>query len=141
MKLDPEDYPLWGNLGDAYYWSDGKRTEAREAYGKAIRLGEERLRVNPQDAEALSYVAMYHAMREEKAAALKQLQASLRINDKSPDLLLNAGIVYAQLGDSKRAMEILQRAVAGGVPGSSLRDTPNFNELKDKAEFQKLLER
>jgi tetratricopeptide (TPR) repeat protein/TolB-like protein/predicted Ser/Thr protein kinase len=141
VKLDPEDYPLWGNLGDAYYWSDGKRAEAQEAYGKAIRLGQERLRVNPHDAEVLSYVAMYHAMRGENAAALKQLQASLGINDKSTDLLLNAGIVYAQLGDSKRAMEMLQKAVAGGVPGSSLRDMPNFDGLKDQAEFQQLLKR
>jgi len=53
-RLDPEDYPLWENLGDAYYWSDGKRAEAQEAYGKAIRLGEERLRVNPRDAEVLN---------------------------------------------------------------------------------------
>jgi tetratricopeptide (TPR) repeat protein len=141
VKLDAEDYSLWGNLGDAYYWSEGKRAEAREAYGKAIRLGEDRLRVNPQDAEALSYVAMYHAMRGEKAAALNKLQASLRLNDKSPDLLLNAGIVYAQLRDAKRAVETLQKAVAAGVSGASLRDTPNFEGLKDKAEFQELLQR
>ena len=97
--------------------------------------------MNPQDAEALSYVAMYHAMRGEKAAALKQLPAALRLNGKSPDLLLNAGIVYAQLGDSKRAMEMLQNAVAAGVSAASLRDTPNFERLKDTAEFRALLQR
>jgi tetratricopeptide (TPR) repeat protein len=80
-------------------------------------------------------------MREEKTAALKNLQASLRINDKNPDLLLNAGIVYAQVGDSKRAMEVLRKAIAAGVSGTSLRDTPNLDGLKDNAEFQELLKR
>jgi serine/threonine protein kinase/tetratricopeptide (TPR) repeat protein len=140
VKLDPEDYPLWGNLGDAYYWSEGKRVQAREAYGKAIRLGEDRLRVNPRDADALSYVAMYYAMLSEKAAALKNLQAALRLNDKNPDLLLNAGIVYAQLGDSNRAVDTLRKAVAAGVPKASLRDTPNFEVLKSNADFQELLQ-
>jgi tetratricopeptide (TPR) repeat protein len=66
VKLDPKNYLLWGNLGDAYYWAPGRRQQAAGAYGKAIALGEERRRVNPNDADLLSNLAMYHAMRGEK---------------------------------------------------------------------------
>src|SRR5246127_1201542 len=52
-RLDPPNYVFWGNLGDAYYWAPGRREEAAAAYAKAIVLGEEKLRVNPRDAEAL----------------------------------------------------------------------------------------
>jgi tetratricopeptide (TPR) repeat protein len=39
VQLDPKNYLSWGNLGDAYYWSPGRRTEAADAYGRAIALG------------------------------------------------------------------------------------------------------
>ncbi len=66
-QLDPRNYVLWGNLGDAYYWAPGRRADAMAAYGKGIALAEEKLRVNPRDAEALRSLAVYHAMRAQHA--------------------------------------------------------------------------
>jgi serine/threonine-protein kinase len=44
VKLNDQVYVVWGNLGDAYYYS-GKRREAAFAYQKAVTLASERLRV------------------------------------------------------------------------------------------------
>ena len=141
VKLDEKDYQMWGNLGDAYYWSPGQRPQARQAYKRAIALGEERLRVNPRDFEILGYVAMYHAMCEERKPAIENLDAALRLNPKSPDLLFTAGIVYQQLGETSLALDSLERAVAGGISPTTLRDTPNFDNLRDNTRFLRLIER
>ncbi len=140
-RLDPQNYVLWGNLGDAYYWAPGRRAEAAAAYGKGIGLGEEKLRVNPRDAEVLSSLAMYHAMREERKPALDNLDAALRLSPKSPGLLFNAGITYQQLGDTPRALDSLEKAVAAGISPAALRDTPNFDGLRAHPRFLKLIQR
>lgn len=140
VKLDENDYQMWGNLGDAYYWSPRMRSEALNAYGKAIALGEEKLRVNPRDSEVLSYLAMYHAMRLERQPAIANLDSALRLNPKSPDLLLTAGIVYQQLGDTRRALDAVEKALAGGVSPATLSDTPNFDTLRNNPRFLKLIQ-
>ena len=140
-RLDPPNYVFWGNLGDAYYWAPGKHAEAAAAYGKAIVLGEEKLRVNPRDAEVLGSLAMYHAMREERKAALDNLEAALHLSPKSPDLLFNAGITYQQLGDTQRALDSLEKAVAAGISPATLRDTPNFDGLRANPRFLRLIQR
>ena len=140
-QLDPSNYVFWGNLGDAYYWTPGRRAEAAAAYGKGIALGEEVLRVNSRNAEALSSLAMYHAMRGERKAALDNVDAALRIKPKSPDLLFNAGIAYVQAGETQRALEVLEKAVEAGISPATLRDTPNFDGLRANPRFLKLIQK
>ena len=140
VKLDDTDYQMWGNLGDAYYWSQGRREDALKAYGRAIVLGEELLRVNPRDAEVLGYVATYHAMREERQLALDNLNKALRLGPGSADLFFDAGIVYVQLGDVPHALDAIEKAAAGGISSSTLSDTPNFDTLRSSARFQKLIQ-
>jgi tetratricopeptide (TPR) repeat protein len=141
VRLDEKNYLLWGNLGDAYYWAPGRRAEAARAYGRAIALGEEKLRINPRDAEVLSSLALYHAMEGERKPALDNLDAALRLKPKSPELLFNAGIVYQQLGDTQRALEALDKAVAGGISPATLGDTPNFDGLRANPKFLRLIQR
>jgi eukaryotic-like serine/threonine-protein kinase len=140
-QLDPPNYVFWGNLGDAYYWAPGRRAEATAAYGKAIALGQEKLRVNPREAEVLSSLAMYHAMRGERKPALDKLDGALRLKPKSPDLLFNAGIVYQQLDDTPHALDALEKAVAAGISPATLRDTPNFDGLRANSRFLRLIQR
>jgi Flp pilus assembly protein TadD len=140
-QLDPKNYLMWGNLGDAYYWTPGRRAEAAGAYAKGIALGEEKLRFNPRDAEVLSSLAMYYAMRGEKKPALDDLEVALRLSPKNPDLLFNAGIVYQQLGDTQRALDALETAVAAGISPATLRDTPNFDGLRANPRFLGLIQR
>jgi len=140
VKLDEKSYVVWGNLGDAYYWTPGRRPEAAAAYGTAIKLGEEALRVNPRDAQLLSSLAMYHAMRGERKAALEYLGASLRLQPRNPGLLFNAGLTYQQLGETKQALEALEKAVSMGIAPGMLRDTPNFDGLRDNPRFARLME-
>jgi tetratricopeptide (TPR) repeat protein/TolB-like protein/predicted Ser/Thr protein kinase len=140
VKLDEKDYILWGNLADAYYWTPGSRAQAAGAYEKAIALANQHRRVNPHDAPLLGYLAEYHVMRGDRKLALTNLEACLRLQPNSPDMLLNAGIVYQQLGETNRALDALERAVSLGLSPELLRDTPNFDSLHDNLRFTKLIQ-
>jgi serine/threonine-protein kinase len=139
VKIDQRNYVMWGNLGDAYFWTPGRRPDATAAYGNAIALGAEDLRHNPHDAQLLAYLGAYHAMRDERKPALDNLDASLRLQPKSPDLLFTAGIAYQQLGDPNRALDALEKAVSLGFSPETLRDTPNFDALRDNPRFLELI--
>lgn len=98
------------------------------------------MHVNPRDAQLLSSLGMYYAMRGERKAALENLDASLRLLPKNPDILFNAGITYQQLGDTKRALDMLEQAVSLGVSPEMLRDTPNFDALQENPRFIRLIQ-
>jgi serine/threonine-protein kinase len=138
VLLSPKEYVMWGNLGDAYFWTPGRRAEGAGAYRKAILLATDALKVNSRDAAALSSVSLYLSMLGQRGAAVDYLQRALRIEPKRPDLLLNAAIAYEQLNEEGKALDYLGKSVAAGLPPESLRDLPNFDNLRDKPRFKKL---
>jgi tetratricopeptide (TPR) repeat protein len=87
----------------------------------------------------LSSVSLYHAMLGDRREALDYLQRALRIEPKRPDLLLNGAIANQQLGDEEQALNYLEKSVAAGLPPDSLRDLPNFDSLREKPRFKKLV--
>src|SRR2546430_9784938 len=104
-------------------------------------MGNEELRVDPRDAEVLRSLTMYHPMRGERKPTLDKLEGALGVSPKNPALLFNAGITYEQLGDTQHAIDALEKAVAGGISGATLRDTPNFDSLRANPRFMKLTQR
>ncbi len=137
--LDPGNYELWGNLGDAYYWAPGLRDRAPAAYRKAIALAEEKRKINPRDANLLSYLAGYYAMVGERRPALDRIRAALRLAPREGEVHYYAALVYLQLGETSRAMDALEHAIAAGYPAATVRDTPNFEALKVNPRFAALV--
>jgi tetratricopeptide (TPR) repeat protein/predicted Ser/Thr protein kinase len=138
-RLDPESFELWGNLGDAYYWAPGLRERAPAAYRKAVALAEKRRKVNPRDADTLGYLAGYYAMLGEPRQARGLIAEALRLAPRTGEVLYSAALVYAQLGELPRAVTALEHAVAAGYPAATIRDTPNFQALKDNPRFTALV--
>jgi tetratricopeptide (TPR) repeat protein/predicted Ser/Thr protein kinase len=138
-QLDPKNYVVWGNWGDAYYWAPGHREQAAAAYREAIALAENALHVNANDTLALSCTSVYHAMLGERAPALEFMRRAMRIEPKRPDVLLNSAIVYEQLGEHQQALDALEKAVAAGLDPAQLQQLPNFGRLRDQSRFQELL--
>jgi len=137
--LDPGSYELWGNLGDAYYWAPGMRDRSGVAYRKALSLGEEQRKVNPRNANLLSYLAGYHAMLGEVKAANESISEALRLMPRDPEVLYYAALVYAQLHDREKAIDALQRSIAAGYSVSAVRDTPNFAVLENDPRYRALI--
>ena len=139
VKLAGGDYSMWGDLGDAYFWAPGKRSQAAIAYRKAIELAHESLQVNPRDAAALSSLALYHAMLGETPEALTTLKQALALAPADANVLLTAGLAYNQLGKVEEALGCLERARAAGLSVTLVRDDPRFENLRSQPRFQKLL--
>jgi serine/threonine-protein kinase len=139
VKLGKRIAVLWWNLGDGYYWTPGKRSQAASAYQQAIVLAREDLRVNAQDAQALGISAICHAMLGEKKAALDALHQALRLSPGDAVLRFKAALVYNQFGDRPQALEWLKQARAAGLPASRLRNTPNLDSLRTDPRFSPLL--
>jgi serine/threonine protein kinase/Flp pilus assembly protein TadD len=138
-KLDSQNYEIWGNLGDAYYWTPGMRDRAPSAYRTALALGEEQRKINPRDARMLSYLAGYHAMLGEKSKAQSRIDEAGKLAPHDPEVLYYAAIVYLQAGDQKKSLGALENAVAAGYPASAIRDTPNFSVLQNDPRFRALV--
>jgi eukaryotic-like serine/threonine-protein kinase len=136
LKSNKSSWLGWGNLGDAYYWAPGKRQQASNAYGEAIRLANEKLQVNPRDGRALAYRATYLALLDKKEDALASLQKAVSDSPKDPDVLFRAALVYNHLGDMDHMLEFLKRAFALGASPDWVRDTPDFDHVRTDPRFQ-----
>ena len=138
LKLDSRDYRVWGNLGDAHYWTPGNRDAASSAYRKAITLVKEGLRVDPRDPYLLSNLAAYEAMVGERAASLDALQKALDVAPGDSEVRFRAAVVHNQFADTNATLGWLERAVSAGYSTAKVKDSPNFDALKSSPRYQHL---
>jgi tetratricopeptide (TPR) repeat protein len=141
LKLDDRDSLIWGNMGDALYWTPGRRHEAESAYRKAISIASSKLQVNPRDATLLAFVATYHAMLEDRNSATTFVQHALELAPKDAEVSFRAALVYNHFGDTATTLSFLEKAIAAGYPAAAIRDTPDFDPLRDNPRVQALLTR
>lgn len=139
LRLDDRDSLIWGNLGDALYWAPSRRPEATAAYRKAISLGQAKLLINPRDANLLAFLATYKAMTGEKAAATADVQHAIDLAPSDADVHFRAALVYNHFDQVERTVASLEKAVAAGFPAAAIRDTPDFDHLRDNPRIQALL--
>lgn len=140
LKYNDRDPDMWGNLADAYQFS-GQKSKAAEAFRKQLALVNQQLQVNPNDAERQGDAAGCYASLGEKADALTHLARSLELGRGDKDLLFNAAVVYKDLGETGEALEWLQKAFVAGYSASIVRDSPEFDDLRNNPQFQDLLGR
>ena len=139
LKIDDKDWLNWGNLGDTLYQIPARRTDSLAAYQKAIQLARPRLEVNPKDSFALAFTADYYAMLEQDSQARAQIARALEIAPADADVLFRAAILYNHFGDKEKTLEYLTKSVAAGYSRTVIRDTPDFDHLRDEPRFRTLL--
>ena len=136
LKIDPTDWQNWGSLGDALFQIPTRRAEALAAYQKAVELANARLEVNPRDASVLAATADYCAMLEREKVARERLAHALEIAPTDPDVLFRAAILYNHFGDRENTLNFLAKSIGAGYSRTVIRDTPDFDHLKDDARFR-----
>src|SRR6266478_918651 len=139
LKIDPKDWQNWGNLGDTLFEVPARRAEARSAYQKAIELAKTRLEVNPRDSYTLAFTADYYAMLDQERQAREELARALEIAPADADVLFRAAILHNHFGDTEKALAYLGKAVAAGYSPTVIRDTPDFDHLKDEPRYRRLV--
>jgi serine/threonine-protein kinase len=138
VKLDPQQYVTWANLGAAQYYG-GARPQAAVSYRKAIDLAAEELKVNPRDVEVLSDLSEYYSMLNDKKQALAYLDQAFRYGHSEKELLASAAEVYNQLGETGLSLEWMTKAIQSGYSTSKFRDSVVFRNLVDNPRFQEIV--
>jgi tetratricopeptide (TPR) repeat protein len=137
----PNDYIVWGNLADAYYFGEKFEQVADVTYKRALELAERQLSVNPNDAEAMSSAAYYNSRLGNHDKAM-ELDAFAR--DKAPDTMYvyyNSALIHAKTGDADTALSALERAVELDYQRDLLPLDPAFESLRDEERFKQLVEK
>jgi serine/threonine protein kinase/Flp pilus assembly protein TadD len=117
--LRPEDFESPFFLGDVYA-ALGQQAEAVAALHRTVKLIEQRVALNPDDARAWNLGASALSKLGEHDRARKYLARSLAIDPDDPIVLYNAACTYATLGDSDDALTALERCVANGWNGREI---------------------
>jgi len=122
---------------------------AREAFAKAKTLAEERIRQSPNEAAGHVQLATALAWLGEKDAAIAEAKKAVEILPESkdafegPDIAATAAEVYAIVGESDRAIDLLegllQRPSLVTVP--MLKLNPAWDPLRSNPRFQVLLDK
>lgn len=138
--FSPGDFRWHGFLAEAMEMQpDADQAEISEHYQSAIRLGRERLKVNPADHEARSLVANYLAKTGQQDQALAELERLEQVADL--DMLSHraAGFAYLALDRKQAAIEHFRSALAAGLPVQILAEDPRLEPLRDDPEFVALV--
>ena len=138
LKLNDTHWEIWGNLGDALYWSPQRRGESYDKYRKAISIAESRVRINPRDAETMAYLANYSAMLDKRQAAFNYLQRALALAPTDGEVLFRAAVVYNHFHDTDQTLTYLKKAADVGYSRAIIEDSPDFQGLQQNPEFRAL---
>jgi len=138
-QLTPKSEQVWGNLGDAYACVSGRKRDAEYAYRHAVQLGQEHLKVNANDGETLSVVALYQAKLGDGTKALDNIQKARHLAPGSRKVQWEAALIYELAGQRDNALDALQAAIRGGQPLDEVRGEPALAKLRADPRYQQLM--
>jgi serine/threonine-protein kinase len=139
IELGLRDFSVWGNLGEAYYWSSNQREKSREAYERAVELAREQLEINADDDIALGELAKYYAMLGREEQARETIARALELVPDDPDTQFTAAIVHAKLGETEQALNWLEKSKQSGMTSGWIAANPVFDILAQTQHFQELI--
>lgn len=140
LKLTPNRPVTQRNLGDAYMRL-GRAADARAAYEHARELTEAELRVNPNDAQNLSRLAVYEAKLGRSADAERHLAAAEKLAAADGAVLFRGAVVYALGNKPAQAIRSLESAVAKGYAVAVIKADDDLAPLRGLSAFQALVNR
>ena len=125
-----------GYLGDAYKYSDGLEELADPMYRNAIKLANNRLKVNPSDGPTMGLLAHYHASVGNRDEALEYIARASALEPGDLYVQYNSATAFCAIGDVDKAATALTRAVEMGYSKKLIVVDANLCSLVERPEFQ-----
>lgn len=139
VQSDLNNYLAWGNLADAYRWTPERAFQAPQAYHKAIQLGERLLKVNRDDAQLLSDLALYHAKLAQTSRAVTETEKACRLAPGNVVVLFNSGVVLELAHERSRALTAIHAALKHGYSLQEVRREPELASLRSDPRFERMV--
>ncbi len=128
-EINPDDYRIWGNLGDALSALPATAAQAREPYRRAAQLAQRYVGIKTDDAHALSLLSWYRANLGEAEAARGLLARAEALGTEPGEVAFFGAQALALLGDAAGARERLARARAADVSTRRIAASPLLRGL------------
>jgi len=141
LELNPEQYSVWGYLGEAQYWASGQRDSARVSYGEAVRLAADLVEKSPNDPYLLSDMASYHAHLDDEARSLELLARLEDMEEVYPEVMFIIADTYERLGRRKQALDWLERACDTDLSLAKIEFYPGLRELRTHDRYRDIVAR
>ncbi|HET8898616.1 MAG TPA: tetratricopeptide repeat protein [Rhodanobacteraceae bacterium] len=139
--VNQDDYQTAYYLAMSYR-SMGRDELARQADQHALAVVERHIKLNPDDARALTFGAIALASQGQRERAIEWGTAALQSREHEPHYLYNVACAFAQLNERARALDLLERAIALGWGDRAwLENDSDLAALHDEPRFKALLER
>jgi TolB-like protein/Tfp pilus assembly protein PilF len=139
VNLAPNDYQLWGNLADAYSFSESKKSVASVAYKRAIELAEKLLSINVNDTDALSDSAYYYSRIDQRGKAIENDMRARELAPNNMYVHYNSALINAGIGKTDNALTALERAIELDYQIDLLPHDPVLASLREEERFVRLL--
>jgi TolB-like protein/Flp pilus assembly protein TadD len=136
IELKPSFYVAYADLR----MSLQTMGETEEAEALSLKLADELLPTyllqNPDDSRARMFYAITLSEIDRREEAVREGAKALEMSPGDSVMLYNGACLYAQLGESKKAVEALRQAIAGGtdIPGW-MKNDPDLDPLRDDPDF------
>ncbi|MDQ6769933.1 MAG: protein kinase [Gemmatimonadota bacterium] len=138
--LHPDDFQAPAFLGAAYAGM-GMRAEANAARRRAVKLIEQRLDLNPDDARAYNLGATTLMKLGNIPRALEFATMSLSIEPDDPLILYNVACMYALMDKREDALAHLERAVHNGFGHKqAMANDPDLESIRRTPWFQAIVQ-
>ena len=138
-ELAPEDFEVWGSLGDAYRHTVDKQSFAVPAYQKAIELGEQLLDINQSDALTMAILAQYYANTGNAQQARTLIAEAGNLEPRNMQVQYFSAVTNASLGNDDEAVAAIKKAVELGYPADMLALDVGLATIIDDGQVQLLL--
>ncbi|MDR7134011.1 TolB-like protein/DNA-binding winged helix-turn-helix (wHTH) protein/Flp pilus assembly protein TadD [Lysobacter niastensis] len=129
VELDPSDFRLWGNIGDALSAASVDPVEAQEYYREAALRAERYLKIRPDDAQGFAQLAWYSANLGDKTKARDMQGKAEALATERGEVALWGAQTMAVLDDAEAAREQMAKARAEGIPQQRIESIPVLRRL------------
>lgn len=128
-ELDPTDFRIWGNIGDALAARPETAAQALQPYRHAAQLARDYLAIKAEDAQAQALLAFYLARLGDAGAAREHLAKAEALATERGEVAFFNAQSLALLGDAAGARKRLAAAREAGIPAQRIQSAPVLQRL------------
>lgn len=138
-EVRPDDYQATGLLTQVYR-KLGRQDDLVDARNRGLKAIEERLKVYPEDSRALCFGAASLSEAGQLEKAQKWLDRAFETGGDDAVTLYNIACIYAQMGETEKAVDCLERSVSKGMAQVEwiMHDT-DLDPIRDHRRFKALI--
>ena len=139
LELAPEHFEVWGNLGDAYRYSENQSGRADATYRRAIELTRQHLQINSSDAVAIAALSHYQACIGERDQALENIGLAAQLAQKDMFVYYFSATALAALNEPEQALDSIRKAMSLGYPPHMVKADIGLARLRELPGFETAL--